>query len=641
MMRATFLSLLLLPLAAQAQIIYDHAVLDGIVHSEQRGHGSLTLRSTSGTPTRGYDITYHRCEWDLDPAVRAISGYVTTHFTTTADLDTLWLDLSDSLTVYDVTRNGVSVPFVHADERLSIVFPATLFAGTSDSVTVGYAGVPPTTGFGSFETGDHNGTPVLWTLSEPYGASDWWPSKEDLNDKADSVDLFVSVPYGNRAAGNGVLVDSIPGNAQVTYHWKHRHPIAYYLVATAVTNYTAYSDFAYLPDDTVEVLNYVYPEEVQDAQNITSQCASQIGLFSELFGTYPFADEKYGHARFGWGGGMEHQTMTFMGAWDYELMAHELAHQWFGNKVTCGSWEDIWLNEGFATYLSGLCYEFLVPQFWMPFKQGRINNVISAPDGSVFVPDTTDVGRIFNGRLSYAKGAMVLHMSRWVCGDSAWFAGVGNYLNDPDIAYGSALTFQLQDHLEASSGVDLDGFMADWFMGEGYPTYTLPWSQDANGDVELTLYQSASHPSVDFFELPVPVRFKNVNTDTIIVLNNTVNGEVFSFNLPFQADSALLDPELWLISGQNIVTRVSDAVQGDDAIVLFPNPATNVLTIRMPSATGALQLRVLDALGRVVRNGTLTNPQRGELDVSGLPTGAYLLELRDADRSWVQRFVKE
>jgi hypothetical protein len=103
----------------------------------------------------------------------------------------------------------------------------------------------------------------------------------------------------------------------------------------------------------------------------------------------------------------------------------------------------------------------------------------------------------------------------------------------------------------------------------------------------------------------------------------------------------VLDPDLWLISGQNIVTRVSDAVQGDDAIVLFPNPATNVLTIRMPSATGALQLRVLDALGRVVRTGTLTNPQRGELDVSALPTGAYLLELRDADRSWVQRFVKE
>jgi aminopeptidase N len=270
----------------------------------------------------------------------------------------------------------------------------------------------------------------------------------------------------------------------------------------------------------------------------------------------------------------------------------------------------------------------MVPQYWMPFKQGRINTVISQPGGSVFVTDTTDVGRIFNGRLSYAKGAMVLHMLRWVCGDSAWFAGVGNYLNDPDISYGSALTFQLQDHLEAASGVDLDGFMADWFMGEGYPTYTLPWSQDANGDVELTLYQSASHPSVDFFELPVPVRFKNANTDTIIVLNNTVNGEVFSFNLPFQADSAVLDPDLWLISGQNIVTRVSDAVQGDD-------------TIRMPSATGALQLRVLDALGRVVRTGTLTNPQRGELDVSALPTGAYLLELRDADRSWVQRFVKE
>jgi aminopeptidase N len=640
-MRLLALLPLLTGLSGSAQFVYDHAVLDEVAHAERLGHQTLMLRSQSGQPARGFDVNYNRCAWDLDPAVRAISGSVTTHFTTTADLDTLWLDLSDSLTVYSADRNGVPLPFVHAADRLGVVLPGTFATGTADSITVSYAGVPPSSGFGSFETGDHNGAPMLWTLSQPFGASDWWPCKEDLFDKADSIDLFISVPYGNRAAGNGLLVDSIPGNAQVTYHWKHRHPIAFYLVATAVSNYAAYTDLCIIGNDTIPILNYAWPEEVQDAQNMTAQCASQMQLFSDLFGLYPFADEKYGHVRFGWGGAMEHQTMTSMGAWNYELMAHELAHQWFGNKVTCGSWEDIWLNEGFATYLSGLCYEFLVPQFWMPFKQGRINNVTSQPGGSVFVTDTTDVARIFSGRLSYAKGAMVLHMLRWVCGDSAWFAGVGNYLNDSDIAYGSALTFQLQDHLEAASGVDLDGFMADWYNGEGFPTYTLPWSQDANGNVDLTLYQSPSHPSVSFFELPVPVRFKNANTDTLIVIDNTVNGEVFSFNLPFQADSAILDPDLWLISGQNIVTRVSELRGADEAVVLYPNPASNTVTIRMPSATRALQLRVLDAMGRVVRNGTLTNPQRGELDVSALPTGAYLLELRDAERSWVQRFVKE
>jgi len=639
-MRTLSLLTLLAGLSAQAQLVYDHAVLDEVAATERRGHASMLLRSLSGLPTRGFDVTYLRCAWDLDPAVRAISGSVTTHFTTTADLDTLWFDLSDSLTVYSADRNGVPLPFVHAGERLGVVLPGTIVAGTADSITVSYAGVPPTSGFGSFETGTHNGAPMLWTLSEPYGASDWWPAKEDLFDKADSIDLFISVPYGNRAAGNGTLMDSIPGNAQVTYHWKHRHPIAHYLVATAVTNYHAYTDLCIIGADTIPILNYVWPEEVQDAQNITAQCASQIQLYSDLFGLYPFADEKYGHARFGWGGGMEHQTMTFMGGWGYELQAHELAHQWFGDKVTCGSWHDIWLNEGFATYLSGLCYEFLLPQYWQPFKRGRINTVIAQPDGSVYVPDTTDVGRIFSGRLTYAKGAMVLHMLRWVCGDSAWFAGVGNYLNDPDIAYGSALTSQLQDHLEAASGKDLDGFMADWYTGEGYPTYTLPWSQDANGNVDLTLYQSPSHPSVPFFELPVPVLFKNANTDTLIVLDNTVNGEIFSFNLPFQADSAVLDPDLWLISGQNIVTRVPELRGADDAVVLFPNPASTVLTVRVPAASGRLQARVLDAYGRVAMAFVLASGG-GDVDVSSLATGAYVLELRDAHRAWTQRFVKE
>ena len=153
-----------------------------------------------------------------------------------------------------------------------------------------------------------------------------------------------------------------------------------------------------------------------------------------------------------WGGGMEHTTMSFMGSWSRGLIAHELAHQWFGNKITCGSWEDIWLNEGFATYLDGLVYEnFDGQDVFSQWRKAVVNSVTSSPSGSTFVTDTTSVSRIFNSRLSYRKGAMILHMLRYKIGDDNFFQGVKNYLADPTLAYSYAKTEDLQRHLEATS----------------------------------------------------------------------------------------------------------------------------------------------------------------------------------------------
>src|SRR5690606_10981156 len=105
---------------------------------------------------------------------------------------------------------------------------------------------------------------------------------------------------------------------------------------------------------TFPIINYLYPENYQSAVNQLAVTLPIMNLFENLFGTYPFHQEKYGHAQFGWGGGMEHTTVSFMGSFSRGLIAHELAHHWFGNKVTCGTWQDIWINEGFAEYMAGL-----------------------------------------------------------------------------------------------------------------------------------------------------------------------------------------------------------------------------------------------------------------------------------------------
>jgi aminopeptidase N len=441
---------------------------------------------------------------------------------------------------------------------------------------------------------------------------------------------------------DGVLAGATTQDGWTTWHWRHRHPIAHYLIATAVADYQVDGFDVELPGATVPMVVYSYPGSEFMMNLNAGDILQQMPLFSALFGLYPFADEQYGHAQFGWGGGMEHQTMSFMGGFSYELAAHELAHQWFGNKVTCGSWEDIWLNEGFATYLSGLCYDFLAPEFWGGWKQAQVASIVSGPGGSLRCTDTTDISRLFDVRLTYRKGAMVLHMLRWVCGDSAFFAGCRNYLDDPALAYGSVRTPHLQQHLEDASGLDLQQFFDHWYNGEGHPSYLLQWGQDAGGLVELVLEQSTSHPSVDFFHLPVPLRFFGEGQDSTVVLHHTSSGQAFAFALPFAVDSVQLDPDTWLISGQNLVLHSPAQVAATAALVLYPNPTAGLLWVQLPDAVqGRLEAIIADALGRTVqRHGWQGNGGRHALRVDQLPSGSYTLQVAGNGLRWHGRFVK-
>jgi aminopeptidase N len=633
---------LLLSANMQAQFEFDHAVVDDAAWHE--GHNWQGVPRNDGPPTRGYDMHYVQCRWAVDPAIREITGQVTLHFTATTSLASVLMDLSDSLQVDGASWHG-SPTYWSQDEGdlLTVFLPQPLDSAAMDSITVNYHGIPPNSGFGSFGTGtQQNGSPTLWTLSEPYGAKEWWPTKQDLNDKIDSADLFITTPAPYRVGSNGLLVSTDTLNGFVTYHWKHRYPIAHYLISMAVADYIVFQQDIVIGASTIPMLTYSYADNPTMAELNAGDVAQQMPLYSQLFGLYPFANEKYGHAQFGWGGGMEHQTMTSMGGWSYELSAHELAHQWFGDKVTCGSWQDIWLNEGFATYLQGLCYAYLAPQYWHGYLRGTVDAITGEPGGSVFCTDTTDIGRIFSSRLTYRKGAMVLHMLRWVCGDSAFYQGCTNYLNDPALAYGSARTSDLVSQLEATSGRDLTEFMSDWFTGEGYPTYTLQWAQDGNGQVDLTLFQSPSHPSTTFFEMPVPIRFKNNTMDTTVVVDHTFSGEAYSFTLPFQADSAILDPDIWILSGQSIVTRVAEPLLQPSRWILYPSPTTSVLNIRsIAPMNGLIDLTITDDLGRVVRTEQHGSGADRSINVEGLASGMYSLRVEQAGTRTDMRFVKE
>lgn len=641
-----FALLFLLPYSLPAQPDQICKSPEEIAEAERRAF-QQKINFRSNPLTEDYDLKYHRLEWQVDPNALYIRGTITSYFVPqTESFDRIHFDLGSNMQVDTVRYRGQMLPFSLSGDILAIDLPENLPAGQLDSIQVQYQGQPRNSGFGSFRITYHgDNEPVLWTLSEPFGARDWWPCKQSLSDKIDSIDVIVTTPERYRVGSNGLLIaeDPLPEGLK-RYHWRHRYPIPTYLIFLAVSNYASFTDFAELEDGSqVPIVNYVYPEHLPLAQLQLQSTLEQMELFSALFGPYPFREEKYGHAQFGFGGGMEHQTMSSMGSFSYSLQAHELAHQWFGNKITCGSWEDIWLNEGFATYLTALCYEILLEDRseWRNWRVSTIGVVTGQANGSTYVNDPTSPSRIFNSRLSYRKGAYILHMLRWVLGDIDFFQGIRNYLNDPELAFGFARTEDLKWHLEQQSGRDLTEFFRDWLYGEGFPRYQI--DSETNGkQLNIRLHQTTSHPSVDFYEMPVPILATNGIQSTLLILDHQFSGQAFSFDLDFKVTSVIFDPELWILSSTNraeIVTATQDP-DSPEKLQVFPNPAKERLQLQGFDPAAIRDLRIVDMQGREWR-GIQVSVTDNSVSVAHLPSGLYQLSFRVGKNSYVRKFIKQ
>ncbi len=585
--------------------------------------------------TGNYDVKYHRLEFNVDPTQAQISGDVTTYFEAKSPMNQITFDLADNMTVSQVLQRGTPLTFSqNTNDELVINLPVTQNTGVLDSLTISYSGNPVSSGFGSFEVNQHNGKPILWTLSEPYGAKGWWPCKQDLIDKIDNIDVYIASPQFNPdgdpyvAVSNGLEMGQVITGGTKTTHYRHQYPIPAYLIAIAVTNYSVYSHQVLNNGNPFDIVNYVYPENLASAQAGTPVTVDIMNLFANLFEEYPFANEKYGHAQFGWGGGMEHTTVSFMGSFGRGLIAHELAHQWFGNKITCGSWQDIWLNEGFATYLAGLTIENLDGNSnFTIWKRQTVNSITSQVSGSVYIPavDTLSVGRVFNGRLSYSKGAMVLHMLRKKLGDATFFQGLQNYLNDPDHAFDYAKSADFIDIMETTSGEDLSEFFSDWLYNEGYPTYSILWNQPNATELDVRISQTQSHPSVSYFEAPVPLQVLGTQGEVLdLVLNNTTNNEQFNNAINFTVSDVLFDPESDLISRDTTVQLNVTEESLEVPFLMFPNPASRTVNIQKPESMQINEVRIYNALGQLLSQKQFTRV----IDISTFATGILFVQFQ-------------
>jgi len=616
-----------------------------LVKSEQEARSRWTKNTQLATPANGknIDVIQYRAHWWINPESDSIRGKVAIVFRpASAPVSQTTLDFASNMVVESVRFRNVPVQFSFTgNSTLNLNFGnQQLNPGSSDSLVIRYRGKPISTGLGSFNRYQHAGTWLIYTLSEPYGAKDWWPCKQSLNDKADSIDITLYTPAAYTGVSNGLLAGTSVSNGMKTTRWKHKYPITTYLIAIASTNYSFFRQYAVLASgDTLPVDNYCYPESLAEWQSGMQPITGMLSHFDTLLSPYPFPSEKYGHTQFAFGGGMEHQTNSFMQNTNYGLQAHELVHQWFGNKVTCHSWEDIWLNEGFATYLAAREYVRAGYSTW-PFEAGLwIDFIRSEPGGSVFCTDTTDVYRIFSGRLSYAKGAMLLHMLRWKLGDQAFWQGIRNYIGNSPLAYGFARTSDFKGFMENSSGQNLDEFFNDWYKGEGYPL--IQANAMINSDsIKITLNQQQSQPSFTFFDMDVPLKIFSGNSDTLVRLPFTQNGQEYTIRRPGPIDSIRIDPnKQWLASWTlNVVASVDQTLR-KSSVSFSPNPALHQIRWKMPDGEKTA-FRIFDVMGKEVK-GSVQIENESTSDVSSLHRGIYLIKAGSEKHPHVFKLIRE
>ncbi len=639
-MRKIFIITLLFALSAS---VCAQSPDPGIAKSElQKYRNSESLSKVLYPGDASIDVKYYKLDLTLTHSPDYLIGAVRVDAVpANTSIDSFFLDLNSNLSVDSVIWEGARLSFTHQDDKLDIQIPQTYGIGDRFSVIVYYEGVPESNGFGSIEFGTHDESPAIWTLSEPYGARDWWPCKDNPDDKADSSQVNLTCANEFIAASNGVLQDVIEnGNGTHTYYWFNKYPIANYLISMAITNYTVYKNyFHYAPNDSMPVVHYIYPEHFNDVKSLLNKTVNMLEIFSRKYGLYPFIDQKYGHAEFGWGGGMEHQTITSLGSFSESIIAHELAHQWFGDMITCKNWHEIWLNEGFATYSEAVYFEALDESSYSSYIESLMSYARTAKT-SVYAEDISSANTIFNYASTYAKGAIVLHMLRGVTGDSVFFHIMKTYAAAPSLRYNNASTEDFRNAAESVYGQDLGYFFDEWIYGKGYPRYSYSWNFNRTGtnlyEITMTLSQ-APRSSPAFFTMPIDINIHTASMDTTFRIFNNQLVQDFVFNIRGRPEYFSFDPGNKIMKDVQ-VTDSTDITKPESYVLEqnYPNPFNPSTTIRYEIPVSQqgfvpVKLTVYNALGQLVA--VLVNEDKpagiyeAELKVPGISSGIYYYTL--------------
>lgn len=569
----------------------------------QKKQKSVNIQRSDLERMNNYNITYLVMDLNISSKNTKISGYVCQNGYFKNESDSILLELHPDYQIDSILVNNTKSSFFQRNYLLIIPnkhkqFNVCVFYhGKINNIQSQFMG-----GQGIINgTDSYSQNKVTYTLSEPFSASDWWPSKQSLNDKIDSADLYFTTEAPDLVGSNGILISktNLENNLR-KFHWKTRYPTTYYLFSFAVGPYLDYSFKTFLPNekDSILIQNFIYADSIffRLNKNNIDLTGEYLKTFSSIYGTYPFKNEKYGHCLSTINGGMEHQTMTTLNGFNPNLVAHELAHQWFGDHVTCSSYEDIWLNEGFATYSEYLIYERLFPDKKDIILNSFIYRAKTKKEGSVFVDDTLNESRIFSRELSYDKGALIIHTLRYlVNNDSLFFKSLKEY--QLNFSHSFACVSDFKKTVEKVCNLDLSNFFNEWYYGQGYPIYAYRTEKDL--DTKIYIQQTTTSSKTPLFTTPIEVLVARQDLpDSILKLSISKNNEVFTYPNSLKIDYIKsIDPNNYILHETTPYSSLQNT--SNETIKFYPNPCQNELYIEI-SNPGNYTFKLIDLQGREV-----------------------------------------
>ncbi len=556
------------------------------------------------------DVLHYDLTIEVRPATRELIGScVMTVKVLQPTLNAFRFRLRDNFVISNLRLDGRSISFVR--ESITTVraeFDRPYTQGEVFQLQVDYQGVPVSRGFGSIEfTTRSSGAIIVATLSQPWYAYTWWPAKDENTDKA-TLTFNLIVPDNMVAVANGMLqgIDTLPNN-RLRFRYRHNYPIAPYLVAFAATNYNHWSRTFTYGDYTMPVDFYIYPESDTPTNRAAwERVIPMLRVFSDVYGVYPFIQERYGIYQFQFSGGMEHQTMTGQGGFWESLTAHEAAHQWWGNMVTCATWHDIWLNEGFATYSEAIWEERKPGSSGFPaLRAAMLARRPSNLNGSVYRYDISDINTIFSSNFSYRKGAWALHQLRWVLGDNRFFDLLARYRQR--YQYSHATTEDFIAVAEEVYGGSLRWFFDRVVYGVGAPNYAWGWTTTTvnNKPYLLLSVRQTQQSSYGIFTFPIGIRATVGGEARDFRIWNSARAQYYVLPVNGTVSAVQFDPDDWILKegvtaesyrpGPPVIVEMNPAPGS-----VFESPSTIDLYFQTPIQVSAGQITLQSATQGVI-----------------------------------------